>query len=73
MRRWSGAVWVGPAAGPQVLLLATYPVSGQRWVYEYSPAPGLVVRVVTMPGPGQPDPADPAYAGIVLRLVQQPP
>lgn len=64
---------MGPADGPQVLLLAAYPVSGQRWVYEYSPAPGQVARLVVMPGPGAPAPDDPAYAAIVLRLVHQSP
>lgn len=73
MQRFSGARWVGPAAGPRVLLLSAEPGSGQRWTYTYSVSPGVAVRVVVMPGPGMPEPDDPAYARIVLGLVQQAP
>lgn len=73
MQRFSGARWVGPAKGPRVLLLSAEPGSGQRWTYTYSVSPGVVVRLVVMPGPGVPGPFDPAYAGIVLGLVKQPP
>lgn len=69
MREFQGAEWVGPSSGPQVLLLSSEPGSGQRWVYTYSVAPGVVVRLVVMPAPGLPDPADPVYAGIVLGAV----
>lgn len=64
---------MGPKQGPKVLLLAAEPGSGQRWIYTYSVAPGVVVRLVVMPGPNVPGPADPLYAPIVLGLVKQPP
>lgn len=70
MRSFQGAQWVGPAAGPRVLLLAAEPLSGWRWAYTYSVSPGVSVTVVTMPGPGMLPATDPAYAGIVLDLVR---
>lgn len=69
MRVFHGAQWVGPSSGPRVLLLSSEPGSGQRWTYAYSVSPGVVVRLVVMPAPDLPDPADPVYAGIVLGAV----
>lgn len=68
METFTGAEWVGPAAGPRVLLLSAQLASGGRWVYRYSVGPGRVVSVLTEPGPGMLPPTDPAYAGIALQL-----
>ena len=73
MQRFRGARWVGPPAGPRVLLLSAEPISGQRWVYTYSITPGRTVSLVTMPGPGMLPPDHPDYATIVADLTREPP
>lgn len=70
MRSFRGAVWVGPPAGPRVLLLSSTLESGARWHYTYSVSPGITVTVVTMPAPGMLPPTAPEYAAIVLDLVR---
>jgi hypothetical protein len=55
---------------PPVLLLSSTLISGGRWVYEYSVAPGRVVSLVTMPGPGMLPPDDPSWAVAVDQLLR---
>lgn len=70
MRSFTGAHPVGPGHLYPVLLISSALVTGGRWAYTYSTAPGITVTVVTQAGPGAADPADSVYALIATALTQ---
>lgn len=68
MEDWSGARWVGPADGRQVLLLNISRIPGGMIRYAYSVYPGAIASLLVGRGTKLPAPDDPAIVAEVIRL-----
>lgn len=71
MRTVTEPEWVGPPGEHGVLLLSATLSDQGFWWYTYSVAPGVRTVLLTLPGPGLPDPADPVYALIARGQIQE--
>lgn len=71
MQLEAGWRWAGPNPDQQVLFTGSRIDSRGRVIYTYSPSPGYLASLTTVPGPDMPDPGDPALVSAVLEIARR--